>query len=606
MELSSELLNAICWPGFVLKREALERSAPGSLGAAGPAWSDSAVNPAKRVDTLNTSGSRWNVDGATAFGTQFFIAPLGAIPNLVPLRIDVFIPDQSLHPPCLRSMLGSSLCAAVQNGAAAHLGISKHLCRALDSYCDRNPDFLKQYLQLPFGSGLLFHNIAANVAEMKLSVVPGYDLERRLKSVATLRREWATEHTSIQWPQVLDLSDLRFVRQLHDSISVVRLVREDAPPPKPPPENDGQFIFKSSTDNVEHLYHELKFLLTCPPHRNIIPAPIYLVVKRCAFGGKRGVVGFILPLYEHGSIRDLLPAWQRDGSLTLERKIQWCIDVTTALIHIRERCNTFYSDLRPDNVLLDTDGDGQHVVLCDFEQRGNHFEWCPPEILYPKYVESLVSTSRSMQTVIPERWLSLVKSYLHSKPLPEQSPAPVYPEKGPWSTLSGPCQERAQVYTLGLFIYCIFEGLSDVTKGAAYAYLHEPQIEFPQMLHTPPAVQHLIRRCTYEAPEWNSLLEENPRGRGRHVSSTGRVVRRDDKLFAEIPTASASTSLDGTNVLEVAFQEWSTKLEDARGFFESEEWKTAGYGNERPTLREVLAQLDMMKSSNCRTRAPKK
>ena len=95
------------------------------------------------------------------------------------------------------------------------------------------------------------------------------------------------------------------------------------------------------------------------------------------------------------------------NSVTSQYTVEYVRQENERLIHVCEWMGTFYSDLRPENVLLsqnnkDTtsflDNRGrfqlnreESIVLCDFEQRGNWHEWCAPEILYSQYFENIRS-----------------------------------------------------------------------------------------------------------------------------------------------------------------------------------------------------------------------
>ena len=103
---------------------------------------------------------------------------------------------------------------------------------------------------------------------------------------------------------------LQLVKQIHDSVSIVSLkfvLRE-------------LHAFKSTVDNLEYLYHELKFLLSIPPHPNVMSHPLYVATKRRTFSGKHGVIGFLLPYYPLGSIRDLVPIGSRKNAMSFEEK----------------------------------------------------------------------------------------------------------------------------------------------------------------------------------------------------------------------------------------------------------------------------------------------
>jgi hypothetical protein len=140
------------------------------------------------------------------------------------------------------------------------------------------------------------------------------------------------------------------------------------------------------------------------------------------------------------------------------------------------------------------------------------------------------------------------------------------------------------VYSLGLFLYCLFEGLSNVRVNIANAFPCEPGVEFPEFRKTPPAVQAIIERCTIDAPEWN-LAEASVRAR--------RVVQVQDKLFPEGLTGSTQDLADITKlVLDTGMEWWQSELVKAEKFLEGEEWRSGIFGRERPTLREVLEFIE--------------
>ncbi|KAK4175135.1 hypothetical protein QBC36DRAFT_355502 [Triangularia setosa] len=77
------------------------------------------------------------------------------------------------------------------------------------------------------------------------------------------------------------------------------------------------------------------------------------------------------------------------------------------LIHIRDHGPGFYSDLKPNNVLL-VKPTGPHVgfnvmddsgltapLIIDFEQRGSWYGWSPPKVQYVEYLDMLATKSLS-------------------------------------------------------------------------------------------------------------------------------------------------------------------------------------------------------------------
>lgn len=579
MDITHEMIDAIWRPHFVFKNPKLQPSPPVWSHQEPDSWEASAVNPKNRPNSFHETTS-WRVDGATLCGTTFFLTPTQLGASLTPLRLDVYVPDQGAHPVHLRSALDSSLSVPLRDpDLIAQLGISRLLCTALESHCRRHPNFFEEYLRLPFGSRLVFEDIESDAEQMKLVVIPRREVEQQSKTVASLRTLWAGIIPQESWPQAVPLGQLSLVRQLHDSISVVNLAKV----PKQ------LFIFKSSADNLDFVYHELKFLLSTPPHQNMMPRPPFLVTKRASFGGKQGVVGFLLPYYPLGSIRDLLPNRSRAGVLSVQDKCDWCIQVTSAIIHVQETTGRFYSDLRPDNVLLATqsDRDGrstEHAVLCDFEQRGNWHEWCAPEVLYRQYAVNLQNFSRI--GTVPERWQMLIGAYL---PYSRTRSSAIEAKNTAWFSLSPASQEKAMVYSLGLFIYCVFEGVSNLRVNIANAYRHDPDIEFPEFRRAPADIRELVRRCTIDSPDWpenrDTLLP--PR--------SSRVIRIHDKLYGARYQSSGCLGNVVEDVVETGLVWWTTELERAENFLKTEMWATQEFGRERPLLREVLLDLEQLR-----------
>ncbi|KAK5702416.1 hypothetical protein LTR17_022343 [Elasticomyces elasticus] len=414
---------------------------------------------------------------------------------------------------------------------------------------------------------------------MHLTVVPWHDVEQQSKPVKSLQKLWERDIQPESWPETIALESLRLVRQLHDSVSVVSLASSPT----------HLYAFKSTVEDLVYVYHELRFLLAAPPHPNVMPRPEYVVTRRSVFGGKQGVVGFLLPYYPIGAIRDILPARARANALPVRQKIEWCIQTTMALIHVHEQGGAFYSDLRPDNVLLSAfrDADGQCsecIVLCDFEQRGNWHEWCSPEVLYRQYVENI----RSCKAALSTRWQRLIDAYSPASTAPL---SPLESKNLAWFSLSPAAQDKAMAFTLGLFIYCIFEGLSNVRVNIANAYSHDPDIEFPAFRRTPAVVQTLIHHCTADAPEWpeNVHALSPPR--------VARIIRIHDRLYGAQYQASGCTVDVVEDVLQTGLRWWATEMERAEDFLNSEAWRRQDFGRERPTLRSVLSSLKDIEAS---------
>ncbi|KEQ82078.1 hypothetical protein M438DRAFT_347757 [Aureobasidium pullulans EXF-150] len=578
MELSHLLVDAVWRPSFVLKHGFLRANcdSSGQRDLEPIPWHLSQNNPINRINTLENRGSRWRIDGATRCGTQFFVTPIFQT-SLTPLRVDVFVPDQESHPQHLRFALDSSLSVALRDGTAIRsLGISRHICNALDHVCDRDPDFLSRYQRLPFGSKLYFTNIDADVAKMELVTFHSHNLERQFITLEALQAEYTDSRTCIDWPRPIDITKLRLIQQIHDSISLVEVLEDDTPTRR-------LLIFKSNTNDHQHLYNELALLSRMPPHPNIMSRPIHIVTKKGAFGNKHGVVGFTLPYHSKGSIRDLLPRETRGTGFSMQRRLDWARQVTSALVHIRREADTFYSDLRPDNILLKANGD---IVLCDFEQRGNWHEWGAPEVLFRQYVKNLTSQKDSFE--VSTRWRNLLRMYEMLDDSTSAISGTYMSKINPvWAQLSGAEQEKAMVFSLGLLIYCLFEGISNVRNNIANTWPIDPDIEFPRFRHTPESLRRIIKCCTLDASEWDLGNEEatNPSPGG--VNLLSRVIRQGSRLVVD-----ASEKSSPVEVIDTAMSWWTRELERAELYGTSRERVRGMAGSKRPTLQEVSVMLD--------------
>ncbi|KAL4736164.1 hypothetical protein BDV11DRAFT_20942 [Aspergillus similis] len=572
MELSHLIVDAVWRPSFLLKYHELQDHLQPTSGRVGPpSWDCSSLNPRNRVDNLDTASSRWRIDGATICGTCVYAIPLDLLPKLPPLRILLYLSDQTEYPAALRQSLDACIGVSLRDGnAISRLGLAKHLCRALDHHCAQNPGFLQEYSKLPFGSRLIFEDITPDVADMKLYVERDYGIETKMKTLQDLQQLWP-DIAQDSWPPAVDINELRLVKHLNEAVMLVDFSGQSLA------------IFKSASDSLHHMYHELRFLLTCPPHPHIMPRPLAVVLKKSAFGGRSGVVGFLLQYFEGGSLRDILPARQRSATLSDTVKLRWCRQVASALTHLHEM-GTFYSDLRPDNVLLDAE---ENAVLCDFEQRGNWYEWSPPEVLYRQYAENI--RARLPDRVVNSPYDRLLKEYARSHSLSTSacySPAesPIEARNRAWFALPPSAREKATVYNFGLFIYCVFEGLSNVQRNVANQFPIEPEVEYPTFRRTPEALRKIIQQSIGNTPDW---------GRSELQSRSSRVVRLNGLLYPETRTdLEPDTRQTFDSVMDTLLGFWSTELMRAERFLESADWSAGDFGRDRASLRDVVDALE--------------
>ena len=114
-------------------------------------------------------------------------------------------------------------------------------------------------------------------------------------------------------------------------------------------------------------------------------AILTIVTKKCLFGGKKGVCGFVMEYHPLGSLRSALPARQMTKTLQLQDQFKWALQIVSLLIRLNSSAKIFYPDLRPENLL----NNDNNIVLVDFEQRGGWHPCGPPEVCYLKYLQTL-------------------------------------------------------------------------------------------------------------------------------------------------------------------------------------------------------------------------
>ena len=402
-------------------------------------------------------------------------------------------------------------------------------------------------------------------------ISPGHQVERKLYSLATLQLIYnLPPHAS--WPATIDIQQLNLRKQIQDNISLVSL-RDD-------PCSD-LMVFKSSLNDFDYLYHELYQLLSLHPHQSTIHHPTHLVTKKCRFGGKVGVVGFLLPYYADGDLGKTLSHLAAMKMLSLSDQFKWARQVTASLLHVRDS-GTYYSDLRPDNLLLSSSKD---IILIDFEQRGNWYSWVPPEVRYIQYLQLLSAgvcrfrspihssdTSLTIPTAVRSRFEALLqRSGRTMAPLSRSGFPEVVDHSNAWRALTPDEQESAMVSSLGKLLWCLFEGVGSLPGDFWGVPLSVPGLRFPEFRRTPEGVRRLILDCTVaESEHWMQ-------GPGASIANS-RLVPSDDKLIA-----------DERTVVRLFKRWWEKELEDMRFHFETEvRFPT------RPSLEDVSQRLELV------------
>jgi Protein tyrosine and serine/threonine kinase len=536
-------------------------------------WDQSQLNPKNRIDSLEpVARPRWRIDGSCGLGTQFYTIPL-FVSDIIPIRIDTFIPDWSACPLELRKLLEIENAFHCRDTRVARLGISQHILRALEHWTDNSHEFANRYRTLPFGSRIVFKNLAKDKRDIEIGIVATHDLERQFLTRRALQASMSIPLLS--WPPPIDISNLRFIRQLHDSICLIQISTEACP---------RHMVFKALNSPPKYLYHELKNLLSIPPHPNIISRPQHLVTKRCGFGAKTAVVGFTLEYHPLGTLRDILPHRRIHGSLKLADQLRWSIQLTSALIHIQNQ-GMFYTDLRLDNILLSEAGD---LVMVDFEQRGVWCTFSSPEINYHDYMHMLACSDLVPQEA-KARFRSLLDNYVPGwkKGCGAACRDLVNGHLMSWMVLSTEEREAAEVYMLGRVLWGIFEGCSMPESSVWYSCRHEDDLEFPNYSRTPQKLRRIIDDCTKGRQEW-----EEKRG--------GGIVRKGNRLV--LRDGDGSETEDA--VQAEATRWWQMELERAEEFLEMR-WQRIRSSDARnyfgrPTLRAVLRALQGIDGDACK------
>jgi len=545
-----------------------------------------------RKTVKETRHPRWRIDGCGNGGSQFFAIPLFMHPEITPLRIDVYIPDQRLHPPELRNMLQSSALCQATTVDINEIGIVQYILIALENWSNKQDALKERFVSLPFGSRIVLPTLVPDPTDVEIYISPGHHIERKLLSLDSLKS--MLDLPASIWPVVIDIERLHLHKQIKDSISLVSL--KDEPSLE-------FMVFKSCIHGIDYLYHELKQLLSLPPHPNILRSPTHLVSKKCKFGGKTGICGFLLPFYRSGALSDVLSRLAATDTVRLGDQFRWALQISSALEHIHYKGKTYYSDLRPDNILLsnlpvavdgvasDKDKE-QHAVLIDFEQRGNCFSWLPPEIVYLQYLHTLSSSNCSNTSSTPSPVPNSAKTHFAAllqrtgyslAPLSRAGFPSLVDHSNAWRALGPAQQESAMVFTLGKLLWCIFECVGSIANDPWRATLSGSDIQFPEFRQTPRSLRALVVECTAGASE--------------HRGRFPRLVRNGEMVFP----VQGGVGTGEKAVLEIAKAWWKEEIEDMEMFFGGggvgtmETSSLVSNGEPlflRPSLKEVRSRLE--------------
>jgi hypothetical protein len=489
-----------------------------------------------------------------------------------PLRIDICIEDPNDLPLDWRHGLQTSPLCYVTDPGSNHPLIQRIL-QVLERWTEENEKLETELLEVPFGSVIVLDPIATVWKHPRVNFQT--NLERKWMSLSELKGLWFPYIEEESFPPTLDISELEVVNQLQDSITLVRI---------PSQRGVEVLVFKSSTNGTHYLYHELKVLLSIPPHEGVLGPPLYIVTMTCNFGGKVGVCGFILPYYSRGSLRESIPNLRQRG---LECVLKIAVQILNALIHLKENGGVYCSDLRPDNIILSEKDGSDCALLIDFEQRGNWYAWSPPEIYALQSLQSLIKYHRTPEED-KARYRGLLSSVRCSYATISVDSKYKLQHGGAndaWNSLSDEQQESATVYIFGKLLWCLLEGVSTVSSFDNL-WRTSPDdkdaIEFPEFKNTPDSLRQLILDCTNGSPERE----------GRYP-----VVIRDE---TKIGLRTSRVFIDQTSAIEILESStgwWKEELERSKDLLEGRKdcFPANSYISmpffDRPTLAEIHEKL---------------
>lgn len=546
MDLTSEAIHDVIHPTAIYEVP-IERLVP-VADQADPlesAWEDSQLNPKNRIDsTAPLRSALWSIDGGAGLGTQYF-AVATFVENAPPMRFDVFISEKATESRLIRQLLDlDDAFHARDRNRVQQQAIASYIVRALQIWTTEVYGLEKvkeMYYNLPFGTRIVFENLPLNVRDAKIVIGPMHNLEYHQLSPQELGEMWQMDVE--QMPPTVDICSLIYVRQLQDSVCLVKYHGDE--------KVETLWALKALISSVKYMYHELRNILTMPPHPNVLGRPTKLVTKKTRTNAMRTVViGFLEPYYSGINLRDALPVLRMNNRLYLEDQIRWAKQICSGLVHIRHKGNMYYADMRLDQIVMTHDN--KRPVILDFEQRGVWCEFASPEVNALEYMRILASddsedlfddddddgdgdnnehgdtyatvptaaeTAQLRNRGLRARYAAFLNR-LHPGWRDLGGPDGHYrnPPAGynvAWACLTPAEQERAEVYMLGRLLWCVFEGMSAPQRGAVWqSYRNEPEFEFPAFARTPPELRGLIERCTA----------------GRRPQLSGLIVRKGSKL----------------------------------------------------------------------------
>lgn len=626
MDLTSEAIHDVIHPTAIYEVP-IDRLVPVEhlSDPLEPAWEDSQLNIKNRIDSTSPLRSAlWSIDGGAGLGTQFF-AVATFIEDAPPMRFDVFISEKATEPRLIRQLLDlDDAFHARDRARVQQQAIASYIVRALQIWTTEvyGPEKVKDmYYNQPFGSRIVFETLPLNIRDAKIVIGPMHNLEYHQLSPRELGDMWKMDVE--QMPPPVDIFNLVYVRQLQDSVCLVKYRGNEG--------TETLWALKALISSVKYMYHELRNLLTMPPHPNVLGRPTRLVTKKTRSNARRTVViGFLEPYYSGINLRDMLPVLRMNNTLHLEDQIRWAKQICSGLVHIRQNGNIYYADMRLDQIVMTHDN--VRPVIVDFEQRGVWCEFASPEVNALEYMRILASddydedddygdedeggdryvtvptaveTAQLRNRALRARYAALLgRLYPGWRDLAGADGHYNNPPHGynvAWTCLTPVEQERAEVYMLGRLLWCVFEGMSAPQRGAVWqSYRNEPEFEFPSFVRTPPELRGLIELCTAgRRPQLSSIIVR--RGNKLELRHDGPAGGRPglgspESMQTKGMSSRSSGEAKARIIRQAAAEFWRAETAWAEEFLLDRERKMkAGTWNEnvfgRPSLGEVDSAL---------------
>lgn len=434
------------------------------------------------LDHFSRVSTHWRIQGLSGDGSHaIFLTPIDVdYPSLPPYQLLCILEkDDSYIESLFRASEGPN-----SNLTSPEIEqIVKDIVTRLDSW--NGSQNLRALLEDAAIGSRIHLSRTKHAGDPDIWMAPNIEVERRYLPLGRLRQVWSA--LSLTFPPILDFQDLQSVVRLHDSVSIVVLP------------NGETAIFKGAIMIVARMYHELRELLRMAPHPNIISRPKYLVTRRIRDRMEPVVCGFILEYHAGGNLQDIILKSSPEEPISMDVKIKWIRQLISVMRHIHGPAKTFYSDLRPENLVLTSGGD---IVLVDFEQFGSPPTWLPPVLWNESDMSDDTDWAKS-----PVNPVCMPASIFYSNP-----PAGYFEA---FANATDAQRQAIENYTLAKVIWCIFEEetnhvtMFDLDKEESltqrnYGTAMPQKSVFPHFRKTPMRMRYWIWLCTCSSPEWRS------------------------------------------------------------------------------------------------------